>query len=141
MSKLKKKEIYLDNAATSHKPSQVINAVKEFYEHYNANVHRSIHTLGEEATKAYEDAHTKVANFINADFKETIFTKSTTESLNLLAYSLSDEIEEGDEIVITQMEHHSNFVPWQQLAKRKNAKLKLVAGDINLIQNINLRGD
>jgi len=122
---------YLDNAATSQKPKQVINAVKDFYENYNANIHRSIHTLGEEATKAYEDAHKKVANFVNADFEEIIFTKNVTEALNLLAYSLGNKIEAGDEIVITQMEHHSNFVPWQQLAKRKKANLKFIEIDEN----------
>lgn len=122
---------YLDNAATSQKPIQVINAVKDFYEKHNANIHRSIHTLGEEATAAYEDAHKKISNFINADFEEAIFTKNVTEALNLLAYSLGNNIKENDEIVITQMEHHSNFVPWQQLAKRKKAKLKFIEIDEN----------
>ena len=118
--------VYLDNAATSQKPQAVINTVKDYYENYNANIHRSIHKLGEKATAAYEEAHQKVSDFINADFEEVIFTKSTTESLNLLAYSLSNEVNEGDEIVITQMEHHSNFVPWQQLAKKKNVKLRFI---------------
>src|SRR3989338_7418152 len=102
--------IYLDNAATSQKPWQVIRAMDDYYENFNSNIHRSIHKLGEESTKAYEDAHGKTAKFINADFEEIIFTKNTTESLNLLAYSLSDTLKKGDEIAISQMEHHSNFV-------------------------------
>ena len=118
--------VYLDNAATTQKPKVVIDAITDYYENYNANIHRSIHKLGEEATKAYEEAHRKVADFINADFEEVIFTKSTTESLNLLAYSLTNNLKPGDEIVISQMEHHSNFVPWQQLALKNNLKLKFI---------------
>ena len=121
--------VYLDNAATSQKPKQVIAALIDFYEHYNANIHRSIHKLGEEATLAYENAHKKVADFINADPEEIIFTKGTTESLNLLAYSLTEELKPKDEIIITQMEHHSNLVPWQQIAKKKNLKLNFVEFD------------
>ena len=123
--------IYLDNAATTQKPKTVINAVTDYYENYNANIHRSIHKLGEEATAAYEEAHSKVANFINARFEEIIFTKGTTEGLNLLAYSLTNDLRAGDEIVISQMEHHSNFVPWQQLALRKKLKLKFIEIDEN----------
>ena len=123
--------IYLDNAATTQKPKTVINAVTDYYENYNANIHRSIHKLGEEATAAYEEAHSKVANFINAGFEEIIFTKGTTEGLNLLAYSLTNDLKAGDEIVISQMEHHSNFVPWQQLALRKKLKLKFIEIDEN----------
>jgi len=123
--------VYLDNAATTQKPKVVINAVKDYYENYNANIHRSIHKLGEEATLAYETAHRKVSDFINAGFEEIIFTKGTTESLNLLAYSLGNKLNAGDEIVISQMEHHSNFVPWQQLAQRKNLKLKFIEIDEN----------
>jgi cysteine desulfurase/selenocysteine lyase len=118
--------VYLDNAATTQKPKVVIDAVKDYYENYNANIHRSIHVLGEEATAAYEEAHKKIADFINADFEEVIFTKSTTESLNLLAYSLTADLKPGDEIVISEMEHHSNFVPWQQLALKKKLKLKFI---------------
>jgi len=132
-----KKLVYLDNAATSQKPKIVIDGIKDYYEHYNANVHRSVHKLGEQATAAYETAHKKVADFINADFEEVIFTKSTTESLNLLAYSLGNEIKENDEIVITQMEHHSNFVPWQQLAIRKKARLRVIEIDQNGLLNEN----
>ncbi len=123
--------VYLDNAATTQKPRIVIEAVKDYYENYNANIHRSIHKLGEEATAAYEEARRKAAGFINAKLEEIIFTKSTTESLNLLAYSLGNEIKAGDEIVISEMEHHSNFVPWQQLAIKKNARLKFIEIDKN----------
>lgn len=123
--------VYLDNAATTQKPRVVIDAVKDYYENYNANIHRSIHKLGEEATAAYEEAHSKVANFINAEFEETVFTKSTTEGLNLLAYSLTNDLKAGDEIVISQMEHHSNFVPWQQLALKKKLKLNFIEIDEN----------
>src|SRR3989338_2267326 len=121
--------IYLDNAATSQKPRQVIGAMADFYQNYNSNIHRSIHKLGEEATLAYEKSHKKVADFINADFEEIVFTRGTTESINLLAYSLTQELNQGDEIIITQMEHHSNFVPWQQLAKKRNLKLKFIEID------------
>ena len=122
-----KQLIYLDNAATSQKPRQVIEAIDDYYKNHNANIHRSIHTLGEEATQKYEEAHENVAEFINADsYQNIIFTKNTTESLNLLAYSLTSKLKKGDEIVISQMEHHSNFVPWQQLAKQRDLKLKFI---------------
>ncbi len=121
--------VYLDNAATSQKPQSVIESVKNYYENYNANIHRSIHKLGEEATAAYEEAHKKVADFINADFEEIVFTKNTTESINLSAYSLTNNLKAGDEIVISQMEHHSNFVPWQQLALKRGLKLKFIKID------------
>ena len=122
--------IYLDNAATSQKPKQVIDAIDFYYKNYNANIHRSIHQLGEEATAKYEEAHEKVAEFINADsYENIIFTKNTTESLNLLAYSLTANLKKGDEIVISQMEHHSNFVPWQQLAKQRGLTLKFIEID------------
>ncbi|MBI2651128.1 cysteine desulfurase [Candidatus Woesearchaeota archaeon] len=121
--------VYLDNAATTQKPKVVIDALKHYYENYNANIHRSIHQLGEEATAAYELAHKKVSDFINAAFEEVIFTKSTTESLNLVAYSLTSSLKENDEIAISQMEHHSNFVPWQQLALKRKLKLKFIEID------------
>ncbi|MBC8495223.1 cysteine desulfurase [archaeon] len=121
-----KKLVYLDNAATSQKPIQVIDAISQFYKHHNANIHRGVHTLSEEATKAFEDAHTKASKFIGSTFEETIFTKGTTESLNLLAYSLKDKVKKGDEIVLSQMEHHSNITPWQVLAKQKGAKIKFL---------------
>ena len=109
--------VYFDNAATSQKPKQVIEALDFYYKNYNANVHRSIHQLGEEATAAYEKARQKIADFINAKYEETIFTKNSTEGLNLLAYSLTSGLKNGDEIVISQLDHQSNFVPWQQMEK------------------------
>ena len=119
--------IYFDNAATSQKPNQVIDAMDFYYKNYNANIHRSIHQLGEEATEKYEEAHEKVAEFISADsYQNIVFTKNTTESLNLLAYSLTAKLKKGDEIAISEMEHHSNLVPWQQLAKQRNLKLKFI---------------
>ena len=122
--------VYLDNASTTQKPKQVIDAIDFYYRNYNANIHRSIHQLGEEATAKFEDAHNKIADFINADSCENIvLTKNTTESLNLLAYSLTGGLKKGDEIAISQMEHHSNFVPWQQLAKLRGLKLKFIKID------------
>src|SRR3989338_5769815 len=118
-----KKLVYLDNSATSQKPKRVINSISDYYSNYNSNVHRAIHSLGERATLKFEEAHEKVARFINASKEEIIFTRNTTESLNILAYSLGKEITSKDNIVITEMEHHSNIIPWQQLCKRTGAKL------------------
>lgn len=120
--------VYLDSAATSQKPRQVIEAVKSYYEWDNANVHRGVHTLGSRATDAYEGAREKLKNFINArSVKEIIFTRGTTTALNIVASSYGPSVlKEGDEIVITQMEHHSNFIPWQQLAKNTGATLKFL---------------
>jgi cysteine desulfurase / selenocysteine lyase len=120
--------VYLDNAATSQKPRQVIDALVHYYENYNANIHRAVHTLGEEATAAYEGAREKVRAFINAPSTESIiFTRNTTEAINLVAYSWGRaNISEGDEILLTQMEHHSNLIPWQQLAKEKGATVRYV---------------
>ena len=121
-----KKISYLDSAATTQKPIQVLNAIDAFYKKYNANPHRGTYQLSQEATEQYEQAREKIAKFINASSKEQIiFTKNASESLNLLAYSYGmDNIKEGDEIVISIMEHHSNLVPWQKVAKSKNATLK-----------------
>ncbi len=118
--------VYLDNAATTQKPQQVIAALTDYYEQTNANVHRGVHTLSVEATDAYELARTKVAKFINAPRPETvIWTRNTSESLNLVAATWANaNVGEGDNIVITAMEHHSNIVPWQQLAAKKNAELR-----------------
>ncbi|MGH2319344.1 cysteine desulfurase [Planococcus sp. SE5232] len=120
--------IYLDSAATSQKPVQVIEALKEYYEHDNANVHRGVHTLGNRATEKYEGAREKVRKFINANsLEEIIFLRGTTTAINLIAQSYGRaNVEEGDEIVITYMEHHSNIIPWQQLAKERGAILKYV---------------
>jgi cysteine desulfurase/selenocysteine lyase len=128
--------VYLDNAATSQKPKQVIQALTDYYEQTNANVHRGVHTLSIEATDGYELARTKVANFINAPRPETvIWTRNTSESLNLVAATWADaNIGEGDNIVISAMEHHSNIVPWQQLAAKKSAELRyLAAGEDGLL--------
>ena len=119
--------IYLDNAATTHKPSIVLDAVNKLYKEANANVHRAIYDLGNKSTKLYEDSRKKVSDFINAySEKEIIFTSGTTESLNLLAYSLSKTLKKDDEILISEMEHHSNIVPWQLIAKNTGAKLTYI---------------
>lgn len=120
--------VYLDTSATSQTPSQVIDATSDYYERYNSNVHRGVHTLGSLATDAYESARETVRRFINARyFEEIIFTRGTTTSINTVARSYGDaNVEAGDDIVVTEMEHHANIVPWQQLAKRKNANLKFI---------------
>jgi cysteine desulfurase/selenocysteine lyase len=116
--------VYLDSAATSQKPRQVIEAVARFYQESNANVHRGLYQLAAEATDLYEEAREKVARFIGADPKEVIFTRGTTEGLNLVAYSLGEaRMGPGDEILVTEMEHHANLIPWQLLAQRKGARL------------------
>ncbi|KOS71743.1 cysteine desulfurase [Lysinibacillus contaminans] len=120
--------VYLDSAATSQKPIQVIEAIKHYYEFDNSNVHRGVHTLGNRATDRYEGAREKVRKFINAkSTEEIIFTRGTTTALNTVAASYGRaNVSEGDEIVITHMEHHSNIIPWQQLAKEKKATLKYI---------------
>ncbi|MBM7687774.1 cysteine desulfurase [Enterococcus ureilyticus] len=120
--------VYLDNAATTQKPKAVLDKLTYYYEHDNANVHRGVHTLAERATKEYEEAREKVRAFINAkETAETLFTRGTTTSLNWVAKSYGDlAVEAGDEIVISYMEHHSNIIPWQQLAERKGATLKYI---------------
>ena len=119
---------YLDTSATSLTPDRVVDKTNEYYFKYNANVHRGVHTLGTLATDAYESARMKVRKFINAKrFEEIIYTRGTTAALNIVAHSLGDyAVEAGDEIVVTEMEHHANIVPWQQLAKRKGAKLVFI---------------
>jgi len=120
--------VYFDNAATSQKPQVVIDALVHYYSYYNANIHRGIHTLAEEATAAYEATRITVQQFINAaSHQEIIFTRGTTESINLVAYAWGRaNINNGDEIIISTLEHHSNIVPWQMLAKEKGAILKVV---------------
>ncbi|CAH1225814.1 cysteine desulfurase [Paenibacillus sp. JJ-223] len=120
--------VYLDNAATSQKPQSVIDAIKHYYDFENSNVHRGVHTLGSRATDAYEGAREKVAKFINARrTQEIIFTRGTTTALNIVASSYARSVcKEGDEIVITAMEHHSNLIPWQQVAKATGATLKYI---------------
>ncbi|MSR86136.1 cysteine desulfurase [Candidatus Woesearchaeota archaeon] len=118
--------VYLDNSATTQKPKAVIQAITDYYEKDNANVHRGVHELSMRASIAYENAHKRVAEFIGAEEEEIIFTKGTTESINFLAYVLGRSLKAGDEILLSEMEHHSNFVPWQQIAKEKGAKLKII---------------
>ncbi|TKN17698.1 cysteine desulfurase [Enterococcus sp. VV15] len=120
--------VYLDNAATTQKPKAVLDALKDYYEHENANVHRGVHTLAERATNSYEAAREKVRSFINAsETAEVLFTRGTTTSLNWVARSFGEQfIHEGDEILISYMEHHSNVIPWQQLAKKTGASLKYI---------------
>lgn len=118
--------IYLDSAATSQLPFSVVNKIKEFYETSNANVHRGIHILSQKATVEYEKARETVARFIHAGREEIIFTSGTTEGLNFLAQTLKTRLKKGDEIVLTEMEHHSNIIPWQQIAKETGATLKYI---------------
>lgn len=121
--------VYLDNAATTQKPKQVIEAMNTFYTTMNANIHRGVHTLSEESTLAYEEAHETLAKFINANARngELIFTSGATASINTISYAFClDQLKRGDEVLISEMEHHSNLVPWQQLAAMKGAKLKVV---------------
>ncbi|MBE0652066.1 MAG: cysteine desulfurase [Bacteroidales bacterium] len=119
--------VYFDNAATTQKPMAVINRISEYYLKENSNVHRGVHHLSQLATEAYENARESVRKFINAGSKsEIIFTRGTTESINMLATIVESRVNEGDEILVTAMEHHSNFVPWQQLCLRKRANLKIV---------------
>jgi len=136
--------VYLDSGATSHKPRQVLDAERAFYEQHNSAVHRGAHQLAEEATDAYESARETIARFIGAQAREVVFTKNATEGLNLIAYAFSNAaaagamdgvdtalaarfaLGTGDEIVITEMEHHANLVPWQELARRSGATLKWI---------------
>ena len=120
--------VYLDSASTSQKPTVVIDAVADYYREYNANVHRGIYTIGEKATAAYEAARVKVARFINApDSHEVIFTRNATEAINLVAYSWGRRnIDRGDQIVLTEMEHHANLVPWQILVQERDGDLEFI---------------
>lgn len=126
-----KKLVYLDSGATSQKPNAVIDAESDFYRNHNAAAHRGAHQLAEEATEAMEGSREIVAKFLGAESKDIVFTKSSTEALNLIAYSIGSapsgnrfHLQPGDEIVVTEMEHHANLIPWQQLAKRTGAALK-----------------
>ena len=120
--------IYLDNAATSQKPKNVIDAIETYYREYNSNIHRGVHTLSENATEIYESSRLKIKNFINANStKEIVFVRGATEAINLVAQSLGrDSLNENDEIIITELEHHSNIVPWQLLSQQTGAKLKFI---------------
>ncbi|MCX8075012.1 MAG: cysteine desulfurase [Clostridia bacterium] len=133
-----KKLVYFDNAATTQKPLSVINAISDYYKIYNANPHRGAHTLSVEATEAYEQTRNKVAKFINArSEQEIIFTKNTTEALNLVAYSyVNNNLTSDDEITICITEHHSNLIPWQQIAIRKGAKINYMYVDSDGILSV-----
>ncbi len=123
--------VYLDNASTTQKPRQVIDAITDYYQNYNANIHRAVYALAEEATQAYEAARDKVADFVNVkNREEIIFVRGTTEAINLVAYAWGrSHVGKGDVIVTTEYEHHSNIVPWQLLAQEKGAKLEYIRTD------------
>ncbi|QEK38160.1 cysteine desulfurase [Candidatus Cytomitobacter indipagum] len=124
--------IWLDNGATSQKPKVVIDAISNYYSQYNSNVHRGVHTLSQEASELFDKARREVASFINGSEKEIIFVKGATEGLNLLANTIGmQKVNAGDDILITQLEHHSNILPWRKLAQEKNANLKIIPIDSN----------
>ena len=125
--------VYLDNAATTHKPRSVINSLVDFYENHNSNVHRGVHTLSMEATDKFEEAREKISTFINSQTSQSIiWTRNASESLNIISYSWGNKnIGEGDEILLSPMEHHSNLIPWQELARMKGAKIKFLSLNID----------
>jgi len=125
-----KRLVYLDSAATSQKPRCVIDALVDYYERYNANIHRGVYEIAERATAEYEAARVKVARFVNAGTSEIVWVRNTTEAVNLVAYSWgSQHVREGDTILVTELEHHSDLVPWQALAKRTGARLRFIPAD------------
>tara|TARA_B100001029_G_C15062781_1_gene460106 strand:+ start:571 stop:1785 length:1215 start_codon:yes stop_codon:yes gene_type:complete len=130
--------IFLDNASTTQKPQQVINSISNYYENYNSNIHRGIYKIAEKSTAIYENTRVKTASFIGAKQKESVvFTRGTTESINLIANSWGQNLKENDEVLITEMEHHSNIIPWQLICKKTGAKLKYIPiqedGNLDLI--------
>ena len=128
---------YLDSGATTQKPIQVIDAISDYYKNYNSNIHRSVYTLGDESEKIYEESKHLVKEFINANsHEEIIYTSGTTESMNFIARIIEQDVEDGDEIILTYMEHHANLVPWQQLAIRKNLTLRFL--DLDELGRINI---
>jgi len=128
-----KKLVYLDNAATTQKPNQVIDAITDYYQNHNSNIHRAVHALAEESTEAFEVTRDKVANFLNIQNREEIvFVKGTTEAINLVAYAWGrDNVQKGDVVITTEYEHHSNIVPWQLLTQDRGAELKYIDIDDN----------
>ena len=129
--------IFFDNGATTQKPIQVIDAISDYYKNYNSNIHRSVYTLGDESEKIYEESKHLVKEFINANsHEEIIYTSGTTESMNFIARITEQDVEDGDEIILTYMEHHANLVPWQQLAIRKNLTLRFL--DLDELGRINI---
>lgn len=129
--------IFFDNGATTQKPIQVIDAISDYYKNYNSNIHRSVYTLGDESEKIYEESKHLVKEFINANsHEEIIYTSGTTESMNFIARIIEQDVEDGDEIILTYMEHHANLVPWQQLAIKKNLTLRFL--DLDELGRINI---
>lgn len=129
--------IYLDNASTTQKPLRVMHAIDAYYRTFNANVHRGVHYIGKLATKAMEESREHICRFINAsNIEEIIFTKGTTESINLLANSMNYFLDNGDEIILSELEHHSNIVPWQMLSLRKNVHIRIIPIDENACLNL-----
>lgn len=129
--------IFFDNGATTQKPIQVIDAISDYYKNYNSNIHRSVYILGDESEKIYEESKHLVKEFINANsHEEIIYTSGTTESMNFIARIIEQDVEDGDEIILTYMEHHANLVPWQQLAIRKNLTLRFL--DLDELGRINI---
>ena len=127
-----KQLIYFDNAATSQTPTCVINSISDYYNNYNSNIHRGVHSLSEEATEAYEKAREKIQIHFNAKHKEEIiFTSGTTHSINIVSNGFLNLIGENDEIIVSGLEHHSNIVPWQMMCKKTNSKLKVIPLDKN----------
>ena len=129
--------VYFDNAATSQTPKAVIYAIVEYYEGYNANIHRGVHSLSQEATDAYEEARETIRAHFNAEKKEEIiFTSGTTHGINLVANGFASELKVGDEVIVSALEHHSNIVPWQMLCEKTGATLKVIpmteSGELNL---------
>ena len=133
-----KKLVYLDNAATTQKPNQVIDAITDYYQNHNSNIHRAVHALAEESTEAFEVTRDKIAKFLNIQNREEIiFVKGTTEAINLVAYSWGkDNVQKGDIVVTTEYEHHSNIVPWQLLTQETGAELKYI--DIDAVSYTHL---
>ena len=123
-----KKLVYLDNAATTQKPNQVIDAITDYYQNHNSNIHRAVHALAEESTEAFEVTRDKIAKFLNIQNREEIvFVKGTTEAINLISYAWGrDNVQKGDIVVTTEYEHHSNIVPWQLLTQETGAELKYI---------------
>ena len=125
--------VYLDNAATTQKPIQVIDAITDYYKNHNSNIHRAVHVLAEESTEAFEATRSKIAKFLNVTHsKEIIFVRGTTEAINLVAYAWGrDNVQKGDIVVTTEYEHHSNIVPWQILPQETGAELRYIDIDDN----------
>lgn len=135
--------VYFDNAATSQKPNQVIDSISDYYRNYNSNIHRGVHSVSQEATDAYENARKKIQKHFNARYsEEIILTSGTTHSINLVASGFTNILSKNDEILISELEHHSNIVPWQMMCKKNGAKLKVIPlknnGDLNYDEYLKL---